>query len=104
MSARVHGGHGLVTTSKPKSSPGNPSTTRRRRSVGGTKPAIVLQGRDHALLREVHQLRVIDREDARALVGFQSRTRANTRLLALVRAGLLTRTPAGTVRGGHKFL
>src|SRR5687767_6281227 len=70
----------------------------------GTKPQIVLQPRDHALLREVDRLRLVDREDARALGGFHSRTRANTRLLALVHAGLLTRKPAGTVRGGHKFL
>jgi hypothetical protein len=65
---------------------------------------MVLQPRDRELLRELAHLRVIDREDARTLAGFQSRTRANARLLALVRAGLLMKRAAGTIRGGHKFL
>jgi hypothetical protein len=64
----------------------------------------VLQRRDRHLLTELAQLRVIDREQARLVGRFQSLTRINTRLLALTRAGLLTRMPVGTVRGGHKFL
>jgi len=72
--------------------------------VVGTKPQIVVQPRDLALLREIDRLRLVDREDARLLAGFGSVTRANTRLHALYLAGLLARQPAGTVLGGHKFL
>jgi hypothetical protein len=46
----------------------------------------------------------VDREQAKLVAGFRSTTRANTRLLTLVRAGLLHRVVVGTVRGGHKFL
>jgi len=64
----------------------------------------VLQPRDRHLLTELARLRVVDREQARLIGGFGSLTRINTRLLALVRAGLLVRVPVGTVRGGHKFV
>ena len=64
----------------------------------------MLQPRDLTLLKEIAHLRVVDREDAREIAGFHSRTRANTRLLSLVHAGLLVKKAAGTARGGHKYL
>jgi hypothetical protein len=72
----------------------------------GSSPrrGLVLQPRDRHLLTELARLRVVDREQARLVGGFQSLTRINTRLLALCRAGLLVRMTVGTVRGGHKFL
>ena len=50
---------------------------------------IVLQARDHRLLAELGVLRILDRETAKIVAGFQSTTRANARLLSLTRAGLL---------------
>lgn len=72
----------------------------------GSNPrrGLVLQPRDRHVLTELAHLRVIDREHARLVGRFQSLTRINTRLLALTRAGVLTRMSVGTVRGGHKFL
>jgi hypothetical protein len=67
-------------------------------------PRIVLQPRDLHLLRELDLLRIIDREATKVVTPFQSTTRANTRLLALVHAGYLQRVAVGTVRGGHKYL
>lgn len=67
-------------------------------------PRLVLQPRDLHLLRELHLLRVIDREQARVIAGLTSVTRANTRLLALVRSGYLRHVAVGTERGGHKYL
>jgi hypothetical protein len=64
----------------------------------------VLQPRDLFLLRELHQLRVIDREQARLVAGLRSITRANTRLLMLVRGGYLRHVAVGTVKGGHRYL
>jgi Replication-relaxation len=68
------------------------------------KPRVVLQPRDLHLLRELHILRVIDRECVRVVAGLHSVTRANTRLLALTLAGYLRRVAVGTVKGGHKYL
>jgi hypothetical protein len=68
------------------------------------RPRMVLQERDLRLLRELHAMRIVDREQA-ALVGrFGSVTRVNARLLALARAGFLRRVAVGTERGGHKYL
>ena len=61
---------------------------------------LILQPRDLHLLREVAEMRVLDREQAKIVAGFGSTTRANTRLLALVRAGLLRRFFLGTGGGG----
>jgi hypothetical protein len=72
--------------------------------VTGSKAVLVLQPRDLRLLNELSHMRVVDREDAREVAGFYSRTRANTRLLSLVHAGLLVKKAAGTARGGHKYL
>jgi Replication-relaxation len=65
---------------------------------------LVIQERDRRLLRELGQLRVIDREQAKVIAGFGSTTRMNARLLALVRAGLLKRFFLGTRAGGAKAL
>ena len=46
----------------------------------------------------------IDREQAKVVAGFGSTTRANARLLALTRAGLLRRFFLGTTAGGAKAL
>jgi hypothetical protein len=47
-------------------------------------------------------MKFIDREQAKVVAGFGSTTRANVRLLALVRAGLLKQFFAGTTVGGSK--
>lgn len=71
---------------------------------GNRKLDIVLQSRDRQLLEELKVLRLIDREQAKLFGGFTSTTRANARLLALTRAGLLKRTFVGTIAGGRKAL
>ncbi len=72
--------------------------------MAGTKPGVVLQPRDYRLLRTLAMLRVVDREAAKAIGPFSSTTRANTRLQALVLAGLLMTHAVGTIAGGHKHL
>jgi hypothetical protein len=72
--------------------------------TGNDGAGLVIQQRDVELLRELDHLRVTDRDDARLIAGFRSRTRVNSRLLKLSRAGLLLRKAAGTTSGGHKFL
>jgi hypothetical protein len=64
---------------------------------------IILQQRDLHLLRELSVMRVVDREQAKIVAGFHSTTRANARLLALTRAGLLRRFFLGS-GGGRKAL
>lgn len=69
----------------------------------GTKQAgLLLQPRDRKLLSVFSQVRVLDREMAKAAAGFGSTTRANARLLKLTRAGLLRRFFIGTVGSGRK--
>lgn len=63
-----------------------------------------MQERDRHLLRELALMRVVDREQAKIVAGFGSTTRANVRLLALTRAGLLRRFFLGTTAGGKKAL
>ncbi|HEY6763216.1 MAG TPA: replication-relaxation family protein [Candidatus Sulfotelmatobacter sp.] len=65
---------------------------------------MVIQERDRHLLRELALLRVIDREQAKMIAGFWSTTRANRRLLALVRTGLLKRFFLGTRGAGQKSI
>ena len=66
---------------------------------------IVIQDRDLRLFAELAAvLRVADREQAKFSAGFTSTTRANVRLLALTRAGLLRRFFLGTTGGGKKAL
>jgi hypothetical protein len=71
---------------------------------GNNRKGIILQDRDRHLLRELGVMRVIDREQAKIVAGFGSTTRANTRLLALTRAGFLRRYFLGTVGGARKSL
>jgi hypothetical protein len=59
--------------------------------MSGSKHGLILQPRDLRLLRELSVMRIADREQVKLAAGFTSTTRANTRLLALVRAGLLKR-------------
>lgn len=72
--------------------------------TGNSKTRIVLQERDRHLLKEIAVMRVVDREQAKCVAGFGSLTRANSRLLALTRAGLLRRFFQGTEAGGKKAL
>jgi hypothetical protein len=63
----------------------------------------ILQPRDRHLLHELAILEVADCEQIKVVAGFGSTTRANTRLLQLVRAGLLRRFFLGS-GGGRKAL
>ena len=63
----------------------------------------IVQPRDRHLLREFAILEVADCEQVKVVAGFGSTTRANTRLLQLVRAGLLRRFFLGS-GGGRKAL
>lgn len=72
--------------------------------AGSNRLGIVVQPRDRKLLEELTVLKLIDREQAKLFGGFTSTTRANARLLALTRAGLLKRTFVGTIAGGRKAI
>lgn len=72
--------------------------------IGSSRQGLVLQERDRNLLRELAIMRVIDREQAKRVVGFGSTTQVNARLLGLTRAGFLRRLFLGTKRGGQKAL
>jgi hypothetical protein len=72
--------------------------------TGNEHHGMVIQERDRGLLRELSVMRVIDREQAKIVASFGSTTRANARLLALTRAGLLRRFFLGTSGGGKKAL
>jgi hypothetical protein len=71
---------------------------------GSKPPNLVLQQRDRHLLQELSVMRVIDREQAKAVAGFHSTSRANVRLLRLTWAGLLRRFFLGTKGAGQKAL
>jgi hypothetical protein len=71
-------------------------------SMGGND-RIILQERDLHFLRELAVMRVVDREQAKIVGGFGSTSRANARLLALTRAGVLRRFFLGS-GGGRKAL
>jgi Replication-relaxation len=71
---------------------------------GNEHYGLIVQERDRQLLTELAVMQVIDREQAKIVAGFRSTTRANVRLLALVRAGLLRRFFLGTGGGGKKAL
>ena len=70
--------------------------------TGNRRVQIVLQDRDRHLLTELAVLRIVDREAAKVVCGFHSTTRANTRLLALTRAGFLRRFFTGSIAHGRK--
>ena len=76
----------------------------KRFMTGNNKKGLVLQQRDRRLLGELGVMRVIDREQVKLVAGFGSTTRANTRLLALTRAGLLRRFFTGTIAGGRQAI
>jgi hypothetical protein len=59
--------------------------------TGSRRIRFSIQERDRHLLRELGIMRVIDREQAELVAGFPSFRRANRRLLALTREGLLRR-------------
>lgn len=65
---------------------------------------LVLQERDRRLLEALETMRIVDRDQAMAVAGFHSITRANTRLLKLKNAGLLQRLFVGTQAGNRKAL
>ena len=70
--------------------------------LGNSRSGMVIQPRDKHLLRELEVMRIIDREQAKVVAGFRSTTRANARLLALYKEGLLRRFFQGTTAGGKK--
>jgi Replication-relaxation len=74
------------------------SGTKHKRKRG-----FIVQPRDLRLLRALAVMRILDRELAKIVAGFGSTTRANARLLALTRAGLLKRFFLGS-GGGRKAL
>ncbi len=71
---------------------------------GNKQAGIVLQDRDWQLLRELAVMRVADRELVKRVTGLRTTTKANERLLALTRAGLLRRFFQGSPAGGRKAL
>lgn len=71
---------------------------------GNRRRGVVVQARDRRLLEELALVRIIDREQAKVIAGFGSTARANARLLALARAGLLRRFFLGAIVGSRKAL
>lgn len=69
----------------------------------GRRRGLLIQDRDLTLLMQLWIMRVADRDQLMLAAGFHSVTRINTRLLALVRAGLLRRFFVGS-GGGRKAL
>jgi hypothetical protein len=72
--------------------------------TGSNRKSIVLQERDRHLLQELAVMRVADRDQAKRVAPFSSTTRANVRLLALCRAGLLRKFFLGSTGSGVKAL
>src|SRR6478752_3394702 len=92
---------------KQRSRAGVPSKSKQSRRClmpGNSACSIVLTDRDRLLLKELAIGEVIDREQAKRIAGFKSTTRANDRLLKLVRAGFLRRFFLGTRAGGTKAI
>ncbi len=71
---------------------------------GNNQQRVVITERDGLLLKELGVARIVDREQAKEIAGFQSTTRANDRLLKLTNSGLLKRFFLGTRAGGTKAL
>jgi hypothetical protein len=72
--------------------------------AGNDRKIVILQDRDVHLMREIAVMRVIDREQAKVVAGFNSTTRVNARLLALAQAGFLRRFFWGEIGGARKAL
>jgi len=71
----------------------------------GTERIVIVQDRERRLFRELGStLRVVDREQASVIVGWNSVTRANARLLLLFLAGWLERFFVGTIHGGRRAI
>jgi hypothetical protein len=64
--------------------------------AGNSRISIVLQERDLRLLESLEVMRVINREQAKVIAGFNSTRRANDRLLTLARAGFLKQAFIGS--------
>jgi len=71
---------------------------------GNNGAAVILTPRDRHLLEEMQILKLVDREQAKLFAPFTSTTRANARLLALTRAGVLKRAFVGTINGGRRAI
>lgn len=72
--------------------------------AGNNSYNLILQLRDRRVIDALELMRVLDREQAMIVGPFGSTTRANTRLLALTRAGLVDRVFIGTISGGRKAI
>ena len=70
----------------------------------GNDKILVLQDRDLQLFREVAAMHQTNREQIQTAAGFDSTTRANTRLLKLYQAGFLHRFFHGTISGGRQAI
>ena len=70
--------------------------------TGTRRAGMVVQERDRHLLSELATMRIIDREMAKVVAGFNSTRRANARLLQLTHAGLLRRFFVGSIAHGRK--
>ena len=64
--------------------------------TGSKKTTTVLQERDLRLFEALEAMRLVDREQAKVVAGFQSTRRANNRLLQLTQAGFLKRAFVGS--------
>src|SRR5215813_6972122 len=71
---------------------------------GSKERFVVLTQRDRRLFSELSVMRFTDRELAKVVAGFNSTTRANTRLLQLTQAGYLAHTFIGSITGGRKAI
>jgi hypothetical protein len=69
---------------------------------GPKRLRVVLTERDERLIEALQDFRVVTREQAARIAGFGSVSRINARMLALVRAGHLTRRFSGQVGVGRK--
>jgi hypothetical protein len=72
--------------------------------TGTNRDGFVLQERERHFLRELEIMRIVDRVQAKIIVGFGSDSRANRRLRKLTQAGLLKRFFLGTTAAGQKAL
>jgi hypothetical protein len=70
--------------------------------MSGYKGGIIIQERDRFLLKRLATFRVIDREQAKIIGGFNSTPCVNKRLLALTKAGLLRRFFLGVNEANKK--
>lgn len=71
---------------------------------GTNSVPVILTARDEQLFQFLVDARVCDREQIKAVAGFESTNRANARLLRLVRSGVLKRFFIATRSGGVKAL